>query len=159
MKVSIRNYTSKDCPLLALLFYDTVHTINARDYSPEQLQAWAPGLPDLEQWDRSFLEHTAYVAEAEGIVAGFGDMDGTGYLDRLYVHKDYQGKGIATALCDRLESAVQGRIVTHASVTAKPFFEKRGYRTVKEQQVERRGILLTNYVMEKQFFDLSRKNT
>ena len=145
--------------LLAQLFYDTVHTINARDYSPEQLQAWAPGLPDLEQWDRSFLEHTAYVAEAEGIVAGFGDMDGTGYLDRLYVHKDYQGKGIATALCDRLESAVQGRIVTHASVTAKPFFEKRGYRTVKEQQVERRGILLTNYVMEKQFFDLSRKNT
>ena len=99
------------------------------------------------------------MAEAEGIVAGFGDMDGTGYLDRLYVHKDYQGKGIATALCDRLESAVQGRIVTHASVTAKPFFEKRGYRTVKEQQVERRGILLTNYVMEKQFFDLSRKNT
>ena len=159
MKVSIRNYTSKDCPLLAQLFYDTVHTINARDYSPEQLQAWAPGLPDLEQWDRSFMEHTTYVAEAEGIVAGFGDMDGTGYLDRLYVHKDYQGKGIATALCDRLESAVQGRIVTHASVTAKPFFEKRGYRTVKEQQVERRGILLTNYVMEKQFFDLSRKNT
>lgn len=159
MKFYIRSYTSQDCPLLAQLFYDTVHTINARDYSPEQLQAWAPGLPDLEQWDRSFLEHTAYVAETEGIVAGFGDMDGTGYLDRLYVHKDYQGKGIATALCDRLESAVQGRIVTHASVTAKPFFEKRGYRTVKEQQVERRGILLTNYVMEKQFFDLSRKNT
>lgn len=159
MKFYIRSYTSQDCPLLAQLFYDTVHTINARDYSPEQLRAWAPGLPDLEQWDRSFLEHTAYVAEAEGIVAGFGDMDGTGYLDRLYVHKDYQGKGIATALCDRLESAVQGRIVTHASVTAKPFFEKRGYRTVKEQQVERRGILLTNYVMEKQFFDLSRKNT
>ena len=133
-------------------FYDTVHTRNARDYSPEQLQAWAPGLPDLEQWDRSFLEHTAYVAEAEGIVAGFGDMDGTGYLDRLYVHKDYQGKGIATALCDRLESAVQGRIVTHASVTAKPFFEKRGYRTVKEQQVERRGDLLTDYIMAKDIF-------
>ena len=38
---------------------------------------------------------------------------------------------------------------THASLTAKPFFEKRGYQVVQEQQVERKGILLTNYVMKK----------
>ena len=34
----------------------------------------------------------------------------------------------------------------------RPFFEKRGYRVVKEQQVERQGILLTNYVMEKKYY-------
>lgn len=150
MNIHIRTYTSKDCLLLAQLFYDTVHTVNARDYTPEQLQAWAPGLPDLEQWNRSFLEHTTFVAEAEGVIAGFGDIDGTGYLDRLYVHKDYQGRGIATALCDALERSAGEveRIVTHASLTAKPFFLSRGYRVKKEQQVERNGTLLTNYVME-----------
>ena len=49
----------------------------------------------------------------------------------------------------RLEGAVQGDVVTHASITARPFFEKRGYRVVKEQQVERNGVFLTNFVMVK----------
>lgn len=80
----------------------------------------------------------------------FGDIDNTGYLDRLFVHTDYQGKGIATAICNQLEQAVKGDITTHASITAKPFFEKRGYKIVKEQQVERQGIFLTNYVMIKE---------
>lgn len=56
----------------------------------------------------------------------------------------------ATAICDKLEQTVQGKVVTHASITAKPFFEKRGYRIIKEQQVERKGIFLTNFVMEKE---------
>ncbi|MCQ5081105.1 GNAT family N-acetyltransferase, partial [Gemmiger formicilis] len=30
------------------------------------------------------------------------------------------------------------------------FFEKRGYKVVKERQVERQGIFLTNYVMIKE---------
>lgn len=76
-------------------------------------------------------------------------MDKTGYLDRLYIHKDYQEMGIATRLCNELEKLVQGNVVTHASITAKPFFEKRGYTVLKKQQVERHGIYLTNYIMEK----------
>ena len=71
------------------------------------------------------------------------------HLDRLYVHKDYQGKGVATALCDNLEQTVQGSISTHASITARGFFVKRGYQTIKEQQVERQGIMLTNFLMVK----------
>lgn len=149
MEIRIRRYRPEDCPLLAQLFYDTVHTVNARDYTAEQLQAWAPGLPDLEDWNRSFLEHVAFVAEAEGVIAGFGDIDETGYLDRLYVHKDYQRQGIGTVLCNALEQSVRCEyIVTHASRTAKPFFLSRGYLVKKEQQVERHGILLTNFVME-----------
>ena len=82
-------------------------------------------------------------------IIGFGDIDKTGYLDRLYVHADYQKKGAAAAICSRLEQAVSGKITTHASITARPFFEKRGYRVVREQQVERKGVFLTNFVMEK----------
>ena len=83
-------------------------------------------------------------------IVGFGDMASDGYLDRLYVHADHQGQGIATALCDRLEQAVQGPITTHASITARPFFEKRGYAVIKEQTVERQGVALTNFVMIKE---------
>ena len=145
----IRKYESIDCKELAELFYNTVHTINAKDYTKEQLDAWASGLVDLEKWDQSFQEHFTVVAVENGIIVGFGDIDTTGYLDRLYVHKNNQRKGIATAICDQLESKVQGKIVTYASVTAKPFFEKRGYKVLKEQQVVRKKIFLKNYVMEK----------
>ena len=145
-----RAYSPEDCAGMAKLFYDTVHTVNAADYTTEQLNAWATGEVDLDAWNVSFLAHHTVVAEHEGILIGFGDMDESGYLDRLYVYKDYQRQGVATAICDALEGAASvEKFITHASVTAKPFFEQRGYVAVKEQQVERRGVLLTNFVMEK----------
>lgn len=147
--MQLRRYKQSDCRELAELFYNTVHTVNAVDYNNEQLNAWATGHVDLEAWNKSLLEHYSIVAVDNGIIVGFGDIDQTGYLDRLYVHADYQGMGIATAICNKLEQSVSGKIVTHASVTAKPFFEKRGYKVIKEQSVERQGVFLTNYVMEK----------
>lgn len=147
--MEIRRYHSSDCKELTELFYHTVHTVNAKDYTKEQCDAWTTGQADLRKWDSSLKAHHSIVAEEDGVILGFADIDETGYLDRLYVHADHQGKGIATALCDQLERSVTGKITTHASITARPFFEKRGYQTVKEQQVERQGILLTNYVMTK----------
>lgn len=147
--MEIRQYQPADCREMAELFYNTVHTVNARDYTPAQLNAWATGQVDLEQWNRSFLEHLTLVAVMNGRIVGFCDMAADGYLDRLYVHADHQGQGIATALCDRLEQSTPGPFTTHASITARPFFEKRGYTVVKEQTVERHGVLLTNYVMVK----------
>mgnify|MGYP000159836197 CR=1 FL=1 len=144
-----RKYQPSDCKSLADLFYHTVHTVNAKDYTKEQLQVWATGQVDLENWDQSLQEHFSVVAVENENISGFGDIDKTGYLDRLYVHKDYQRKGIATAICNQLEQSVRGSIITHASITARPFFEKRGYQVIKEQQVERQGIFLTNFVMEK----------
>ena len=147
--MQLRRYKQSDCRELAELFYNTVHTVNAADYNNEQLNAWATGRVDLEAWNKSLQEHYSIVAVDKGIIVGFGDIDQTGYLDRLYVHADYLGRGIATAICNKLEQSVSGKIATHASVTAKPFFEKRGYKVIKEQRVERQGVFLTNFVMEK----------
>ena len=151
LAVTLRPYRPEDCPALAALFYETVHTVNAAHYTPAQLDAWAPACgPDLAAWDKSFRAHRTLVAELDGRLAGFGDLDpAAGYLDRLYVHKDLQGRGVATALCNALEEAAAGPVVTHASVTARPFFARRGYRVLRAQQVERRGVTLANYVMEK----------
>ena len=144
----IREYISSDCERLAELFFQTIHTVNAKDYTQEQLNVWAIGNVDLSIWNNSFLEHYTLVALENNAIVGFGDIDNTGYLDRLFVHKDYQSQGIATALCDRLEAGYD-RITTHASITAKQFFMNRGYRLIKEQQVVRNGISLANHVMEK----------
>ena len=149
--MKIRRYEPEDLGQITALFYDTVHAVNAADYAPEQLDAWADGAPDLDRWNGSLLAHHSLVAvEGRDLIVGFGDIDGTGYLDRLYVHKDRQGLGIATALCDWLERAVDAPVLTtHASITARPFFEGRGYRVLREQRVERHGVQMTNYVMEK----------
>lgn len=146
----IRKYKSADVSEMARLFYETVHAINIRDYTQEQLNQWASGDIDLEKWSESFLEHLTYVAIENNIIVGFGDIDKSGYLDRLFVHKEFQGRGIATAICDKLEKLTGvERVIVHASITAKPFFEKRGYRIIRRQKVERKGVFLINYLMEK----------
>lgn len=147
----VRNYMPSDCQQLAELFYETVHTVNGKDYTEEQLDVWATGNVDLEEWNTSLSEHYTVVAVEGDIIVGFADMDKTGYLDRLFVHKDFQRQGIATVLCEHLEQRGDGKkITTHASITAKPFFISMGYQVIREQKVFRNGIALTNYVMEKE---------
>lgn len=146
----LRLYNTSDCEFLVELFQQTVSNVNAKDYSKEQLDVWATGNVNLNEWDKSFRQHFTIVAIKNEIIVGFGDIDKTGYLDRLYVHKDYQRQGIASAICDELEQLVNtNKIITHASITAKTFFAQRGYRVIKGQEVIRDGISLTNYVMEK----------
>lgn len=147
----IREYESADLVAVLTLFHETVHTVNARDYTPEQLDAWTSGRNGTAAWDQSLREHHTLVAVNGDRIVGFGDITETGYLDRLYVHKACQHQGIATLLCDHLEvHCLDCAITTQASITAKPFFEARGYRVIKEQQVERMGVLLTNYLMKKE---------
>lgn len=90
MRYKTRKYTPEDCGTLADLFYNTVHSVNAEDYTEEQLAVWATGRVDLNQWNESFLAHYTLVAVLHEEIAGFGDIDESGYLDRLYVHKDHQ---------------------------------------------------------------------
>ena len=141
----LRAYRGSDLPAILSLFRDTVHTVCARDYTRSQLEAWAPAEPDAAAWDASLRAHRTLVAEENGSILGFADLAEDGYLDRLYVHRDWQGRGVASALC----AALPGARRTHASITARPFFERRGWRVVREQRVERWGVALTNFVMEK----------
>ena len=108
---------------MAELFYETVHAVNANDYTKEQLDAWANGMVNLEEWKRTLCEHDTVVAVEDGKIVGFGDMDRTGYLDRLYVHKDYQHQGIASAICNVLEQAVPANKLWYMpQLRQNPFF-------------------------------------
>jgi putative acetyltransferase len=42
-----------------------------------------------------------------------------------------------------------GRTFTEASVTARPFFERNGFRVVLEQRASCRGVEIINFEMEK----------
>lgn len=149
--MNIRNFKDEDIELVLKLFYDTVHSVNSKDYDNEQLKAWAPKELDRLKWIESLNKNYSIVVEENTQIIGFGDIDSTGYLDRLYVHKNYQGKKVASNLINELENYIFSKgiksIITDASITAKPFFEKKGYKVIKEQQVELRGQLFTNFKM------------
>lgn len=149
--MQLRPYACRDLQYLTQLFYDTVHTVCAKDYTAAQLDAWAGKDMDQAAWDRSFTTHFTLVAEEGGMLLGFADLNGE-YLDRLYVHHACLRRGVATALVDALESHARlckrTCITTHASITARPFFEQRGFRVVREQTVLRGGVELNNFLME-----------
>ena len=147
--MEIRKYRHDDLEEIIALFKETVLCVNRKDYAQNQVEAWA-NRAEPTRWSVSLQKHLTYVAVENGMITGFGDMDENGYLDRLFVHKDFQGMGIATAICDRLERETEcGSFLVNASITARPFFERRGYNVIKSQEVEIDGVLLTNYVMKK----------
>ena len=145
--MEIRPYRTDDCPALAELFFHTVHTVNRRDYTQTEVEAWADGCVDIGRWNQTFLASRTLVAVVDGQITGFANIHPSGYLDMLYVHRDFQCRGIATALCSALETGFS-HVITHASRTAKPFFLQRGYRLLRSQQVERHGVWLENFIME-----------
>ena len=151
--LGIRNYEAGDAPEIVRLFFETVRSVNRADYSEEQLQAWAPSVPDPHEWHSRMVGRWTLVAEENGEVVGFAELEGDGHLDMLYVRGDTVGKGVGRRLYEAVERKARSqgldRIFTEASVTARPFFERRGFRVRREQTVLRRGTKLTNFVMRK----------
>lgn len=151
--MEIRKYRVEDLEEIVQLFNETIQTVNRKDYSQEQVEVWSNRYVHLRE-NSAFFERLYTIVAVEGKqIVGYGNIDETGYLDHLFVHKDFQNQGVATVICDELEMYAKKigiqKISVHASITAKPFFEKRGYAVKKEQQVEMEGVKLTNYVMEK----------
>lgn len=139
----------------AELFFETVHRSNGGDYSPEQLDAWAPPGRSHQRViaDKLTAQYTL-AAKASDALVGFASLADPDYLDMLFVHPVWQRHGIARQLVARLELHAQhcgaAIIRTHASLTARPFFEASGYRFVSENTVMRNGIELKNLLMEKE---------
>ncbi|WP_259416075.1 GNAT family N-acetyltransferase [Bacillus toyonensis] len=151
--IIIRTFQKEDLETVLQLFYETVHTVNARDYNELQLQAWAPKRLDRERWLQSLEKNICYVAEYRGVIVGFGDYNEEHYIDRLFTHKDYQGKGVASYILQKLEKEAVNLghedIYTEASITAKSFFERKGFICIKEQKKQHNGQIFINYVMKK----------
>ena len=156
MSVTIRKYTKSDVQSLLALFHDTVHSINRKDYTTEQLNAWMPSaVESMDIWKDRFKKEKTLIAESDGKVVGFGGLQDK-QIGMLYVAGDFQGKGAGTALLKTLEKKLRKAGVQTAtaevSITARPFFEKRGYSWVKDNRKMVNGQEFLNFFMEKDLF-------
>lgn len=151
----VRLVRDEDLVHLIDLFRDTVRTVNSRDYSPSQVVAWAPDIIDPAVWRTRFAGQTVFVCEYDGELAGFASYLANGHLDMFYVHARRQGRGIGSALLAAIEADSNSRGISRLdsdiSITARPFFERRGFVHLAEQTVHVRGESFTNHRMEKRW--------
>ena len=148
----LRRATLADMPQLKELYRQTILQVNAQHYSPEQVTVWASTADRTEGLARRINEQHFYVTETnEGIITG--SIEDSGYLDMLYVHKDYQRQGIGSQLIEQLlAKAVElgiSIVESEVSITARPLFEHFGFVVVEQQEIDINGVLLINYKMQK----------
>ena len=152
--MNVRKAADEDADHIVRIFHDTVHTVNLGDYIREQVDAWSQEMPDPEAWtSRRLCTRSTFVADDNGILAGFGELERDGYIDGFYCHHHYQRQGVGAALLHRIEqeaiSAGLRRLFTEASITARSFFAAHGFVVLKQQIVVRRHVELKNFLMEK----------
>jgi len=151
--LTIRAFQPADALEIMRLFRDTVHNVNSRDYTPEQVEAWAPALMDEPRWHERLRANFTYVAEAEGQIVGFSELERSGRIGTLYVHHRWQAQGIASRLLSEMETRARAlgtrRLTVEASLTAYGFFQRRGFKLVRPRDVDLNGVSLRNFVMER----------
>ncbi|MBB3134902.1 putative acetyltransferase [Rhizobium pisi] len=151
-RILIRPYAPSDAAATIEIFLRAIREVSSKDYLPAQIEAWAQ-VEDRSLWAARRISRPAWIAEIEGKPAGFSDLTSDGCLDMMFVHPEFQGLGIASGLLSRVEEEALklgfSRIYTEASRTARPFFERRGFRLITKQIVEKRGQSLENFLMEK----------
>ncbi|MEO0330540.1 MAG: GNAT family N-acetyltransferase [Bacteroidota bacterium] len=152
-EIKIRQATANDLPEILNLFAETIQQIAKRDYNTAQIEVWASSVQNQTGWEKAINDQYFLVATLENIIVGFGSLDESGYLDFLYVHKDYQREGIAKTIYQVLEEEAirkgHTRITTDASKTAKGFFIHQGFEVIKENLKLVKGVEITNYRMAK----------
>ena len=151
----IRVALQSDTVELKQLFQNTVLAINRRDYSQAEVEDWASCGDNLANIKDMIKTHYFIVAvNQQSEIVGFSSITPQGYLHSMFVHKDFQGKGIAIMLLNEIEqyAITNGiiRITSEVSLTARPFFEKRGYIVEEEQKRKANQLSLTNFWMAKQ---------
>ena len=72
--ILIRPLRADEAPALRALFHAAVHGLACRDYTPDQLNAWAPLAHDAAQWAARLQANQPWVAEVAGSAAGFADV-------------------------------------------------------------------------------------
>ncbi|MEL6931373.1 MAG: GNAT family N-acetyltransferase [Cyanobacteria bacterium J06600_6] len=154
--MKVRLFESEDTEQIAQLFQNTVRKINIRDYSAAQIKAWSPDDLNWRNWRALCGTRFTYVATANQKILGFGELEANGHIDCFYVHYRHQRQGVGHSIYQAIEIKAQelslNRIFTEASITAKTFFLKQGFKIISPQEVSCRGEVFTNYSMTKELY-------
>lgn len=149
----VRKYRPGEEMRLWELFFHSVRQVAIRNYSAKQVAAWAPDTLDETHWRVRIENNNPYVCEIDGQIVGFADLQPSGYIDHFFVDYRHQRQGVAKALFATIETEAKrqnlAELWANVSITARPFFESRGFVVVAAQQVSVRGETLQNFRMSR----------
>jgi aminoglycoside 3-N-acetyltransferase len=153
MTVQIRAFRDADPPALWEVFHAAVHGTASADYTQEQIDAWSPAEIDQERWAERMRAIAPFVAEEEGRVIGYADVQADGYIDHFFVASSAGRRGVGSALMRQIHERAAERgiaaLYSNVSITARPFFEHWGFVVEAEQRPIARGVPMTNFLMRK----------
>ena len=149
----VRKFRVSDSVEVAKLHRNTIRFVNKKDYLSRQIEVWS-GRTSAKRFRDSIKTRFRYVAVDKNKIVGFGDFSKDGELAGLYVHNDYQRKGIGYLLLKKLEKAARQkgirRFFCYSTITAKDFYKKHGYRIIQKTKHSIKNQKLTVYKMERQ---------
>jgi putative acetyltransferase len=147
--LSVRAYQPTDLDAVIAIFQGAIREIAFKDYDKAQIDDWAH--VTRARWAERRLSRLTWVAILDQVSVGFADLEPSGHIDMMFVHPSRQGIGVATILLETVEAAADAlgilQLFTEASITARPFFEKRGFSVLASEQKGEQ--LLTTFRMEK----------
>jgi GNAT superfamily N-acetyltransferase len=151
--VIVRRYSAGEEERLWQLYRDTTHIVNGRDYTREQCERWAPATVDMAKWKERIRARNPFVAEENGRILGFAELEPDGHIDCFYCDHNHLRKGIGSKLYRAIEEEARRLKIpcldAAVSVTAKSFFLQMGFEVVREQHNVVCGTTAPNFLMRK----------
>lgn len=151
--MEIRRFRLGDETALLRVHISAIRIISSHDYTPEQIEAWAPSDLDADLWVRRIREIAPFVVEVGNEIVGYADVQRNGYIDQFFVSGTHGRQGIGKRLMARIheEALCLGLtdLTSDVSKTAEPFFALHGFQVVERRFPIRRGVILQNALMRK----------
>jgi putative acetyltransferase len=152
--IIIRRYRPGEEASLFEVYYSAVHLIACRDYTAEQIEAWAPRSLDATLWKEKMRDINPFVADLDGELVGYADVQADGYIDHFFVSGKHPHRGIGSLLMQRIiaEASSLGisLLTSDVSRTAQPFYKKFGFEIEELRSPEIRGVVVPNALMSLQ---------
>lgn len=152
--MKVRRYREGDEPALLQVFFSSIRDIASRDYTSEQIAAWASEDRDPQLWASRIRQLQPFIVEIEGEIAGYADVQPNGYIDHFFVSGKYPKQGIGTLMMNAIHVEANrlglNELTSNVSKTAEGFFLRHGFHVVERGFPVRRGATLQNALMRKE---------
>jgi putative acetyltransferase len=158
--IRVRGFDIGDEPALFAVFISAVHKVASADYTPEQIETWAPPDLDQEEWRERMRAIKPFIAELNDEIVGYADVQPSGYIDHFFVSGDHARRGIGRQLMISIHEAASrlnlGELTSDVSLTAQPFFARFGFEILERQNRVLDGVALPIAKMRKLITPVSR---
>lgn len=153
--MKIRGYEARDAAGVAEVFRRSVAALGPRDYSPEQVAAWAGRAPDAGAFHARASDGRVFIVavDDDDRPVAFADVEADGHVDMLYCAPEYAGTGLVVLLYATLEAVARQRGITRlyseASEAALRFFLRRGFVKLHRRELMIGDVAIHNHAVEK----------